>query len=208
MNLIISEFCTIREAYPKFSIINKDGVDIICGELDLVDDNGVFCSSYTIEIHPHPSYPYQFPHVFEKGGRIPVNIDWHVFPDGHCCIKAVPEEMMICRKGIRLADFIEQQVKPYFFNQLFREIHGYFYKERPHGLQADIDYYGEILGSKDPLFILNTLKFILSRKEPKRTDKCFCGSGNKYRYCHRLAYRKLGKFSDDNLRNLIGRLLI
>ncbi|RYE18569.1 MAG: hypothetical protein EOP45_13935, partial [Sphingobacteriaceae bacterium] len=36
---------------------------------------------------------------------------------------------------------------------------------------------------------------------------CFCGSGKKYRHCHRDAYRKVSLFSQNELKEII-RILI
>ncbi|MEO8820252.1 MAG: hypothetical protein ABI374_05405 [Ginsengibacter sp.] len=35
--------------------------------------------------------------VCETRGRLPLNIDWQSYPDGHCCIKTVPEKIFIAK---------------------------------------------------------------------------------------------------------------
>lgn len=159
----------------------------------------MYVVSYFIRIETTIDYPFGFPYVYETEGRIPHNIDWHVFPNGHCCIKSIPEEALLCKQGITLLWFIEQQIKPYFFNQKFREIHGYFLNERSHGREGNIKYFEDVFRTKDLTIIAKGLLFIKGRNEPERVSKCFCGSGLKYRKCHREAFRLLSLFTDEEL---------
>ena len=183
--------------YPGLSRHSIDGVDIIKGTIDLIDTFGQHRDTYEIEIHPTSGYPFRFPLLWETGGRIPRNIDWHVFEsDGHCCIKVEPEEIIMCKKGISLIDFIDKEVIPYFFNQTFRRINGYFIKERSHGLLGVIEYYQQVLKEQNPFKMVQLLEFIQSGVEPFRTSTCFCGSNLKYRKCHRDGFRLLKQLSD------------
>lgn len=176
----------------------------VSGIIQLEDEKGSYIDSYKIKIVPTTDYPNQFPHVFETGGRIPINIDWHVYPsDGHCCISSIPEEILICKKGINLHNFIENQVKPYFFNQKYREQHGYFLKERPHGNKGNVLFFIEAFKTNDLATIIKSLIFIKQRNEPNRVSMCFCGSNLKYRKCHQEIYRVLCAFSNDELNNFI-----
>ena len=111
----------IQNEYPGL-MLDGDDMSIapsISGIIQLEDAKGFFIDSYTIKIVPPADYPNHFPYVFETGGRIPINVDWHVYPDGHCCISSIPEEMLICKNGINLRSFIENQVKPYLYIRLF-----------------------------------------------------------------------------------------
>jgi hypothetical protein len=187
---------SIHEQYPELNYSESEaGFPIITGELILRDTAAIFVDSYSIRIQPTPTYPF----VFETGERIPVNLDWHVFQDGHCCIKSVPEEALLCRKGITLLWFIEQQLKPYFFGQKFREIHGYFLHERSHDLSGTIEFFEDVFETHNLTTIAEGLHFIKKRQEPGRVSDCFCGSGRKYRKCHRTAYRTLSIFTDVEL---------
>jgi hypothetical protein len=44
--------------------------------------------------------------------------------------------------------------------------------------------------------LLQLLLFIKRRQEPNRVQNCFCGSGKKYRHCHRNAFREITQFTD------------
>ena len=203
-----AEALNIHQQYPKLTYSeSEDGVSNIFGELELNDDEGGLIDSYFIRIQPTPDYPLRFPFVFETKGRIPVNIDWHVFPDGHCCIKAIPEEIIICKHGITLLQFMTKQVVPYFFNQKYRELHGYFLNERSHGIKGSIEFFKDAFKTDNLKTIAKSLLFIKNRNEPIRTAKCFCGSEEKYRKCHRETFRLLNLFNDEEL-NLYIQMVI
>jgi hypothetical protein len=207
MSLFRAEAIQVRDAFPSLSFLEQDGKPIVAGELELIDAEGVNRGSYFIEIHSVEEYPYRFPFVFETGRRIPRNIDWHIFEgDGHCCLKNQPEEILLCKAGITLLVFIEKEVKPYFFNQLFREKHGYFLLERSHGLLGELEFFIDLFKTKDLLTLYELMSFVAKRIEPGRTENCFCGSKEKYRRCHREAYRTIIKFTDEELRYFIMQL--
>ena len=175
------------------------GSPAIVGELLLKDVTGDLIDSYSIKIVATNNYPYRFPWVYETGKRIPISIDWHVFPDGHCCVKAIPEELLICKKGITLPGFIKEQVIPNFFNQKYREQHGFFLHERAHGEFGNIEFFKELFNTSDLNVIQKFLSIAKSRKELKGEDKCICGSSKKYKKCHRREFRKITLYSQDEL---------
>jgi hypothetical protein len=201
---------SIQNEYPglMLDIDAKNATPSISGIIQLEDEKGSFIDSYKLKIVPTTDYPNQFPNVFEIGGRIPINIDWHVYPDdGHCCISSIPEEILICKNGISLNSFIENQLKPYLFNQKYREVHGFFLKERPHGNKGNIQFFIEVFQTNDLTTIVKWLIFIRQRNEPNRVSKCFCGSSQKYRKCHRKTYRTLSAFTNQELDYFIDMIL-
>lgn len=193
----------IQNVYPglKLSLDNLIyGAPIILGKIELLTEYGSYIDSYQLKIVAVPEYPTKFPLVYELDGRIPKNVDWHVYPnDGHFCICSQPEEILACKKGLNLHSFIEDYIKPYLFSQKFREDKGYFLRERSHGKEGVIQFFMEVFESRDLMKIVHGLSFIKYRKEPNRVDVCFCGSGKKYRKCHKDTYRKLSLFSDIEL---------
>lgn len=197
----------IGSYYKGLTYAEKSSIPLITGNLDLIDEVGNPVDSYSIEVYCSEKYPYGFPLVFEVGGKLPINIDWHVFEqDGHCCIKAIPEEILLCSKGINLIHFIEKELKPYFFNQTFRRLNGYYVKERPHGIMASIEYFGEALMTKDIKLIIKMLDFISTRVEYKSTKKCICGSNRKYKKCHRRVFRNISLISNVVLNDLLTKI--
>lgn len=201
IQLFKSEAKLIQAHFPDlFYSEDEEGVPCVQGKLVLLDKHGAYIDHYEIRIVPTKFYPTRFPHVFEIGGRIPINFDWHVFEqDGHCCIKSLPEEILICKSRINLLTFIQDEVIPYFFNQKFRDIHGYFLKERSHGDEGPIEFFKEKFKTKNLGIILKGLALIREQKLPNRVAKCFCNSGLKYRNCHREALKELSKFNNIEL---------
>lgn len=192
--LFNDQWDSISGKYVGLKIESHNSTPILSGTIDLVGLDGITDDQYKIEIHWRELYPFQFPLVYETGGRIPKNIDWHIYQEGgNCCIKARPEERLICRKGITLDTFITEQVIPYFYNQTFRRQNGYFYKERKHGEVGNLEFYFEKLRTNDIDFVELCLKQTTDFKGYKSTKKCFCGSNRKYKKCHRSRVRQLSQ---------------
>lgn len=181
----------------------EDGVPTLTGELPLRDEKGEQIDSYQIRIVCSPNYPRSFPHVFETKKRIPLNIDWHVYSDGHACLCTWPEEVIYCQEGFTLESFLNNHVVPYFFNQKYREMHGFFKQERAHGNEGNMDFFKEKFRTTNLKFIINWLEFIKSNPEPNRTNKCFCGSGEKFRKCHRDEFREFKKIPTETIAQFI-----
>lgn len=194
--LFIEEAKQLQLNFFDFSLVEDEACNpYIEGRLHLPDEEGRFIDSYSIKIEVKDDYPNSLPVVYETAQRIPINIDWHVFPDGHCCIVTPPEESLICKKGITLENFITNHVLPYFHNQLFRELNGYFLNERSHGNEGIREFFQTKFNTDDSKKVSQWLLFIAKKKEPERTAECFCGSGKKYRKCHRNTFRELSIFS-------------
>ncbi len=200
MDLFVSELDEIVSHYPGLKIVKNELEVFLSGEIDIYDEDNCFLDSYKVEIYPSANYPFKFPIVFEVASKIPKNVDWHIYEDkGNCCIKVMPEETIICSDGITLKQFIEQQLKPYLFNQTFRRENGYFINERSHGIKGSIEYFGDVLATSDIKKIEYLLGYILFKDEPNRVANCFCGSGKKYRKCHRESYKLFSKIERDDL---------
>jgi hypothetical protein len=186
-----------------YGLVLKEDPVRLDGSVPLIDEAGDIIDRYEISIVPSDDYPNSFPYVYETAGRLPNNIDWHVYPDGHFCIKAIPEEKLACINGISLISFIKDQVLPYLFNQNFREKFGYFLRERSHGTEGNLEFFKDTFKTNDLLKIRDYLIFILKRRKPNRVELCFCGSGIKYRKCHRDAYQVLSPLSDATIATYI-----
>lgn len=194
------QITAVIEKYKEFSYKNYYGIPCIFGSLKLTDERGIIEDTYQIEIKAVQDYPNSFPLVFETGGRIPRNVDWHIFEDkGNCCIASPPEEIIICNSGLTLLSFIDNQVKNYFYSQIFRNQNGYFLKERSHGNKGWIEFFEETFMTDNIFNIEFGLNQIVEGKRINRVSICFCGSGKKYRKCHKKSYDTLSNLSLDNI---------
>lgn len=177
------------------------------GHIDLKDAFGNTYDQYLITIVPSNDPYTWFPAVYETGGRLPPNNDWHVFENGQCCIKSIPEQIVRCKKGLSLLQFIEEEVLPYFSAQSFREQHGYYLQERSHGEMGNLEYIFGLLKTIKPELAVKWLQFILEEKELNRSNRCFCGSRKLYRHCHMTAYRDLRLLPEHILRRYLNILI-
>jgi hypothetical protein len=193
--------------FPDLQLcIREDSLPYLSGNLILSDENDVMYDEYFIKIECPDDYPNNFPLVYEINERLPHNIDWHIYRDGHFCICTPIEEYIHCAKGITLTLFIQKQVLPYLHNQSFREKEGYFLNERSHGSIGILESLYEILHVNDLIKVYSLLIYIYRNNPPSRTSKCFCGGGQKYRYCHRQAYYALKSIGQDRLLGIISYL--
>lgn len=203
------ETIQVVSEYPLLKTeIHPNGNIHLTGLIELKDDMDNLIEVYNIDVYPTNKYPYRYPFVFEIGGKVPRNINWHVFEDsGNCCLGSIPEEISRCSKGITLLWFLNEIVVPYFYAQTFRRENGYFLNERPHGIDGDIDFYYEVLKTRDLKKNLQYLEYIKTNPKPERTSSCFCGSGEKYRKCHKLAYTAFAEIRDYEINMLIRRII-
>lgn len=201
ISIFIEEAVIVERHFPDLKLFQPENeIPYIEGTLLLNDESGITIDRYIIKITPSDNYPTRFPIVYEIENRIPKNIHWHIYPSsGNCCIASLPDEILFCRQGLDLFAFIKDYVTPYFFNQKFREVHGYFLNERSHGALGNLEFFIDILKTADLRAIYLYLSFIKRRKEPDRRNLCFCGNGKKYRKCHREIYRKLKVFTNSEL---------
>jgi hypothetical protein len=200
--IFINQFNELSIEFPKLVLVkNTKEIPIIKGVIDIIDHLGKHWETYEIEIHCTDVYPYRFPIVYEVSGKIPKIADWHIYEDSHsCCIKILPEELLICNKGITLLDFVKFQILPYLFNQTHRRVEGYYVNNGySHGISGIFEFYSQHLNTTNVFQIIKILSYIYKGEEPDRVKMCFCGSNKKYRKCHRESFRTLIKLGREQL---------
>lgn len=181
-------------AFPCLKIVNVKGQDILKGKLSVVDREGKHWEDYEIEIHASERFPFEFPYLFETSGKIPRIADWHIYEDtGTCCVKVQPEEIIRCKHGITVTEFIGEEVVPYLFNQTHRRIEGYYVNgEYAHGWAGIFQFYSSVLKTGNDIpETIRLMKLIAESNRPERTSFCFCGRNIKFRCCHREAFDQL-----------------
>ena len=208
-DIFLNEINEVTSKYPKLKKVDKDGHSYLSGELDIVDANGLHWDTYEVEIHCREGYPKRYPSLYEVGGKIPRIADWHIYEDtGSCCVNVLQEEIIRCKDGITLLQYIEEEVLPYLFNQTNRRVEGYYVNgEYSHGLIGEYEFYSRILKTgSDIRKTVEWLLFVAGGKKLSRTDVCFCGSNRKYRKCHRDAYDKLSILGEKYLKEDASRI--
>jgi hypothetical protein len=140
---------------------------------------------FNLEIVFPNDYPRSVPEVYEVGNRIPRDSDHHVMPEGMFCLFVPDERWRYWGEGKGVSEFLVEIVNDFLLFQLYFEQHGVPpFGERRHGIDGIFDYYGEEIGTNNREYIEQCIRY-LSRKEVKGHWKCYCGSGQKLRHCHR-----------------------
>ncbi|KUO40384.1 MAG: hypothetical protein AVW05_03720 [Hadesarchaea archaeon DG-33] len=160
----------------------KDRV-FIRGSFPVIHE-GKILDRYSIEIELPRNYPESLPIVREVGGRIPQTADRHINPTGEACLFLPDERWKVCHPGSSLLDFLNGPVRNFFVGQSLVELgQPWPFGEWSHASVGIIEYYAELLGTKDLATILRYLDY-LSKPKIKGHWKCPCGSGRRLRNCH------------------------
>ncbi|HUW22398.1 MAG TPA: SEC-C domain-containing protein [Candidatus Bathyarchaeia archaeon] len=142
--------------------------------------------------------------------------DLHVYKDsGSVCLCPQPQliERILTGKSKNLQLLLDELVIPYFYQQSFFERYGHWpIKNYSHDYPAIFEYYfreknkngnfnrkllDSCIISLKSLAKGESYKYLELLTEPtiiiKSTSKCFCGSGRKYKKCHRRKFTKEAK---------------
>ena len=180
----------IAFSQPRLSAV-QHGPDIIVRGRYLLFENGAIAnpagpiSEFDIKMVVSERFPKREPKVFEVGGRIPRHSDYHINPDGDCCL-TVWENWLVCAKDHSFAAFMNGPVNEYFLGQYwFEKTKRWPFGERTHGPKGQEEAYADALGipnkKKDLIYHLR----LLSKDWPKGHWPCPCGNGKLLRHCHR-----------------------
>lgn len=192
--LFIRESKEVLKSFDKLRIGDSNsGSPMLIGEIELIDVYGKHWDTYQVEIHCSNDFPMRFPVLYETGGKLIRDADWHINEtDGSCCVEVLQKEIIICSHGISLMSYLTDYVKPYLFNQTHRILRGFYANgEYSHGIAGSIEFYQATLGLKQQSNILEALNLLALGSEPTRRSYCFCGSHIKYRKCHKMAFNSL-----------------
>lgn len=197
-----NELDGVISAFPNFLIKESDGRKYIKGILDIPNANGKIAGSFLIEIHFTANYPYRFPDLYEVGGEIERHPDWHKYDDDRCCVTVPADEILKCKQGISLINFIEKFAIPFFANHLYRKLTGrYRNGEFGHSIVGPLQFYTELLKTNDIKlwkkyyeYCFEEINFKFDRNAP-----CFCGSKMKYKKCHRVVFTILNDIGKDQV---------
>lgn len=180
--------------FPSLSIKEKDNTKYLKGILDISNEDSKIVGNYLIEIHFVDKFPFQFPMLFETGGSILNEADWHKYPDGRCCITVLPDEILKCKLGITVLEFVEKYCLSFFANHIHRKLTGtYLNGEYSHGITGIKGFYTDLFETDDFSKWENYYKhcFLMTTVRIGRNDKCFCGSNFKFKNCHYRIFASL-----------------
>lgn len=185
-------------SFPGFTKSEENGSAIISGTASIEADGNNY--QFEIKICSSEKYPFRFPRVFELSNKIKKIPDWHINSDNSFCLTVEPIEAIACKDGISLSVFYSKWIIPYLSNQQYRINEGkYANGEYSHSIEGIFEYYSELLKTKDIIKIVEYLRFVFNNKKIERTSLCYCGSGSKFRHCHKAATVKLWESGEDVL---------
>lgn len=188
----------VPDLFDKLNVVEKNEELFLKGSLDVIDGAGKIWETYDVEIKGSENYPYAFPKLYETNDAFPKNSDWHVYEnDFSCCVDVPMSEKIICQNGLNVTDFISQYAIPYLANQTYRIREGYYlYGEYSHGILGRLEFYQSKLKASNPIQLLKMFDLIINDYNPDRRVMCpFCHK-EKFRRCHRDAFRELQTIKD------------
>lgn len=207
-DVLLNDIQSTLEKFPGLILIYKNNKPYsLNGNIVIKDYDGIYQGDYDIEIIIPTNYPYGFPVLYEKGIKIERKSDRHINNEGKACLEVDLEIYFIEKKGITLLFFTEH----YVYNYLCGQIYYQYYNEWPgeaweHEGAGQYESFAKYLKIQDKGIIIKILGHIVTKPKPIRTSECLCGSGKKYRYCHKTQIEELYGFNKLKLFNIILKL--
>lgn len=191
---------SVLNIYPKLKLIDEDKNNTITGYIDIFDSDDNYCDSFRVKLSIPNDYPNSFPKLYEIEGKIKTIDSSHINQDGSCCVCSLQEEdRRLKGKSISIEQYLKEFAIPFLANIIYyRENGEYANGEYKHGIEGIIQYYQELFNRKNANEILTDITESITKKS-NRNDKCFCNSGLKYKKCHLLFKKELGKLSQKRL---------
>jgi len=159
---------------------------------------GIVHDCYDVQIEFGLDFPEVAPLLIERAERIPRIVDRHMYPntDGWCCFGVWAEWLATGPRTIER--FLLETVHDFFFSQYYYELHPELEEadrwpigERSHGQQGIVEGCARVLGVPPTIdAILGAIGYILG-EDRDRNATCLCGSGRRFKRCHRSRFWQL-----------------
>lgn len=199
-NIFSREIQPVSREFPSLKSKFDNGVCEIQGILPIVDGNGFKHDEYEVRIMIPSNFPKVMPLLFEIGGKIKPTPEFHINPDGSCCLTVPAKEAIILRNGLTIVDFIKKHAIPFLANHTYKQRFGeYAAGEYGHGINGVVEFYFEVFNSNNLRIVIDGLEASIFSKVPDRNSPCFCRSGKKYKKCHLNSLDTLALVSKDIL---------
>lgn len=182
--LIISQYKSAKEKYPKLNQPAKVGeIWEITGAIDVIDDENNPWTTYAVKIIVPKKYPEELFQLQETGGQIPKKAEWH--NSNSCCLSTTAIIYSVLGEDLSLLNWLVKFAHPYLANHIYKVKTGvYAGGEFLHATDGTIQGYEKIFGLKDANEVYDKLRMVCSVMQRNRNDKCFCGSGKKFKNCY------------------------
>lgn len=186
MELIKNEWTEVLKAYPYLGMLTENHKFYSStGVLEIIDDSEIHWGSFNVEIRIPKNYPLALPIVYEIGGKVKKDPDWHINYDQSCCVGTSIDIYHKLKEKLSINTWLDTFVLPYFQNQIYRLERGnYLGKVRGHFKEGLIQSYIEHWGLVTEAQVIHKLKLIVDGKKKNPYAKCFCGSNKRFDKCH------------------------
>ena len=151
--------------------------------------------SFEIEITVPSSFPRRVPTVIELDGKIPWELDYHVFiRDGTLCLGSPVRLLKMVSERPTLVGFAESCLVPYLYGVSFKLRFGgsFVLGELAHNRQAVIEDYVELFGLTDGGQVIESLTLLGMKRRHANKMQCPCGCGMRLGKC--AFHRRLNTF--------------
>ncbi|RBO53510.1 hypothetical protein DSD19_09000 [Rhodovulum sp. BSW8] len=189
---------------PELVVSMEDDVVLVEGKFVVWDGQGPL-DGYSVFIGFFSDFPSTSPRVYETEGRIPRDLDRHVFPsDGACCL-TVWEGWLAEVQEPTVEAFFRGPLHDFFFSQTYFDTNGEWpFGERSHGITGVVEAFSEILGVEQDRQVVIAYLRLMCRQHLGGHAICPCGSSKRLRDCHRGEVEVLrGRISRDMARRML-----
>lgn len=141
---------------------------------------------YRLRMDVPLSFPRDLPLVQELDGRIPRDIDHHVYPgSGVLCLGSPFRLHLIACEAADLADFVWRGIVPYLYAASYREQTSgpYPFGELAHGRAGLLNDYARILGLNGPEQAARAFELLATKRRLANKKTCPCGCGRRLGVC-------------------------
>lgn len=194
--------------YSTLKIQKRRDELILSGEIELIHPTEFkIIDNFSVLMEFPKAYPHCFPRVWETSKKIERVADRHVYPkEGNLCLAVTVEEQLTCRVGISTIWFIERVLIPRLAEEHVVNNGGNYAHEFAHGLYGSLEFYSKKFKVKAPFLVIELLKRIREYDFPKHYDGCPCGSGRKFKRCHKILFTDLHRLGHTFLTSEIHKM--
>jgi len=169
--------------YPSLHLFVEAGRAFVRGTFPVVGPGGGVLDRFQVSIELPARFPHDLPITRETGGRIPWTPQRHVDPDGTACVLLPDERWRVFPVDAPFIDYLKGPLHSYFLGQIIVEQgKPWPFGEWAHGGDGVIDFYAELLGTRDLVRIASWL-VELERPKMQGHRRCPCASGKRIQEC-------------------------
>lgn len=143
--------------------------------------------AYSLLIKVPATFPREAPQVFETGGRIKREADYHVLANGALCLGTLMELNQRAKRCRSLLAFTEECLVPYLsaarLGEEGREVPPLL-KELAHGRSGLVADYLDIFGLTSTNQLVYAMRLLLWPQDMAYAQPCPCECGQRLDFCH------------------------